>query len=161
MLRNGSATYPWRTLWGWRSSAHSEPACSLCWCSSQSDSISGQRYLKQNHHWSVLYKHGRYPIGVEHCTHAWFCVHQSHQNRRIFTRLSVDIKSPLLWWIYLRKHKSIFIFSIISQHWNGLWNPSSWSTMNHFSFLVNPLRATFLRWNINIYLHCISLLHID
>ena len=27
--------------------------------------------------------------------------------------------------------------------------------------LVNPLRAKFFRWNINIYLHFVSLLHID
>ena len=26
---------------------------------------------------------------------------------------------------------------------------------------INPLRAKFFRWNINIYLHFMSLLHID
>ena len=31
----------------------------------------------------------------------------------------------------------------------------------HAQTLVDPLRAKFFRWNINIYLHFVSFIHID
>ena len=50
------------------------------------------------------------------------------------------------WWIYIRKHKDVFVSSIILQHWDvaGIWNPSR--ILNPW-FWTSPIRMfQFQHW---------------
>ena len=52
---------------------------------------------------------------------------------------------------YCRYIISVEGFHVVDDHHDGHWWP----------IIFNPLRANFFRGNINIYLHFMSLLHID
>ena len=56
---------------------------------------------------------------------------------------SYQLTQPLSCWIYFRKCKNIFAFSVISQYWDdiGCWNVSSWKIRTCFSCSLNAFVA--------------------
>ena len=51
-------------------------------------------------------------------------------------------------WIYFRKHKNIFAFSVISKNWNsaGSWNLILWKKMTHLFHKAKRVNYTLFVW---------------
>ena len=74
---------------------------------------------------------------------AWCCQAKSHYLSQCWCRSLSSYGIARTQWVKLRKHWSIFVFSIISQNWDGIdsWNPSSWMKSTALFYVINTKTA--------------------